>query len=116
MTYPSPGQLIGEGSTHQRTGHRSDAVHTADQAHVCRTLGERNGGCDDEDGSREDSCGSDTSNGASDNESCRVGSGSTDGTADLKNDQGCQVYPLDAEEGVQLSEEELECAGGQEIC
>lgn len=112
---PAPCELVREGSSHQGAGHRSDTVHAADHAHVCWTLAERNGGCDDEDGSREDSCGPDTSDCAANDQSRGVGSSTTDGAADLEDDESREVYPFDAEEGVQLSEEELECTGGQEV-
>ena len=97
---PAPRELVGEGSSHKRTSHRSNAVHATNQAHVCGTLAKRNGGCDDEDGSGEDTGRPDTCNGAPDNQGSGVGSCTADCAADFEDGQGCQVDPLDREKGV----------------
>lgn len=54
-------------------------------------------------------------NGSTDDQGDRVLSNTADQAAYLKDEDGSQVNPLEAQEGVELSEQQLESGGGEKI-
>lgn len=112
---PAPCEMISEGSAHQRSSHRRDAVHATNDAHVGRALAQRDGTGDDEDGSAEDTGGSYAGDGAADDQSRRVGRNAADQGADLEDEESDDVDPFDGVVGVKLSVEKLGRTGCQEV-
>jgi hypothetical protein len=129
---PSPGQLVCECSTHtkyplahvdrgkwgnlQWTSNRRNTIHAANKSHVRRPLPQRHRHRDDQDGSREDTSSAHTRNRTADDQSRGVRGDTADERADLEDEQGNEVDPFDAVEGVEFAVNKLCCAGGEEIC
>jgi hypothetical protein len=99
----------------QRSSHRGNSVHGADQAHVGRTLSQRHRAADDQDGAREDSGGAHAGHGSSQDQAQRVRGDSTDEGAELEDEQGGEIGPLHRVEGVQFPKDQLQGAGRQQI-
>jgi len=112
---PPPAETIGKSATHERTCHRSDAIHGSNHTSVGRTLSERNGVGDDEDCAREDTGGSKSGHSTTNDECWRVRSNAANERSELEKTKSGQVYPLEIEVRVKLAEEQLECAGGEEV-
>ena len=80
----------------------SNAVHATDETGVDRSLSKGDRIRYDEDGSGKDAGSAETSNGAPQNEGDRRRGRSTEGTADLEDEDGDEVDRFDGEERVQL--------------
>ncbi len=114
---PAPRQVraVGEGAAHERPGDRGYAVHATDEAHEDGARLERHSVADDEDGAREDARGAEAGDGAAEDERRRVGGDAADERAELEDEKGGHVGPLDGVEGVDLAVDELEAARGQQV-
>lgn len=110
---PTPCEVVSEGTSHERTGNRSNAVHATDQSHVRGALAQRDSASNDEDGTAEDTRGTNTSHSATNDECSGVGRNTADQRAYLKNAKRCEVHPLNRVESVELSVDELGCAGSK---
>lgn len=112
---PSPCELLSEGSSHQRSSNGCNAVHGTNETKERGTPLHAHGMCKNDECAGEDTRTSHTSNGASDNERHRSWRERTNQGADLEDGKGNEQDPFDVEHGVELSEEELERAGRQEV-
>lgn len=112
---PSPSDVVGEGTTHQWASNGGNAVHGTDHASVGRSLAQGNSVRDNEDSAREDT-GTAHSGDRSANDKCYgVGGCTTDQGADFEDGESGEVDPFEVQEGVHLSEEELEGASCEEV-
>ena len=70
---------------------------------------------EDNDGSRKDAPRAKTGDSAADYERLGCGGHAADQGAELEDEEGTKIDPLDVEEGVDLSVQQLEGAGGEEV-
>ena len=115
---PSPGEfdVVGECTAHQWSCNARNAIHCANNPSVCGSSMQRNGFGDDQNGAGEDACRSQTSNRTADDERSRIRRDSADQGTDFENTQRGHVNPFYGVKGVELAENELECASGEEVC
>ena len=112
---PAPGDVVGEGAAHEGAGHAGDAVHGADEARVDGPLPQRHRVGDDEQRAREQPRAAQPRDGPPHDQRRRVGRHAADQAAHLEDEEREQEGPLDAEEGVELAEEQLEGARREQI-
>lgn len=112
---PSPCELLSEGSSHQRPCNRGNTVHGTNETKESRTPLHAHGMCKNNKCAGEDPRTPHTSDGASDNESHRSRRERTNQGSNLEDGEGNEQDPFDVEHGVELSEEQLERAGCQEV-
>lgn len=112
---PSPCELLGEGSSHQWSSDGGNTVHGTNETKERGALFHAHGMRKDDKGTSEDTSTSHTSDGAADNESHRCRRQSANQGSDLENGEAGEEDPFDVEHGVELSEEQLEGAGCQEV-
>lgn len=105
---PPPGSSISEDTTEEGASNRGNSVHGSNEAGVHGTLRQGDRVCNDDQGSREDTRGTDTCDGTTKNQSGRVRGNTADQAAQFEDTDGDEVDPFDREVGVELSEEELE--------
>lgn len=112
---PSPCELLGEGSSHQRSSDRGNAVHRTNETKEGGAPLDAHGMGENDEGTGKDTSTSHTGNSASDNERHGCWRKSTNQGSDLEDAEGSEKDPFNVEHGVELSEQELERTGCQEV-
>lgn len=112
---PSPTDMVGEGSTQKRAGNRSDAVHGADDTRVNGSFDEWDSVRDDDQSAGKNASGSHTGNRSTDDQGLRTRCSAADDRADLEDEDGNQIAPLEREESVKFAPKKSKCATGQKV-
>ena len=102
--------MVGKGTTHQRTGNGSNAIHSSNKTGVYRAFDEGYRVCDNDQATGKYTSRSNTGYRPTNDQGDRVGRSTADEGADLKYANGREEDPFDAEKGVEFAEEQLECA------
>lgn len=82
---------------------------------IQRSSGERNTVGENQEGAGEEARGAQAGDGSTNDECDRVLRDTADQAAHLEDEDGSQVNPLEAQEGVEFSEQQLEGGGGEKI-
>jgi hypothetical protein len=108
--------MVGESSTHQRSGHRCYAVHCTNEAGVDGALLKWHGICNDDQSTTENAGRANACNCTTHDQSSGRRSSATQRRTNLKDEDGNQVNDLDGEKCVEFAEHKLERACREEIC
>lgn len=85
---PSPRELVRKRSSHQWSGHRSDAVHAPDHSHIRRSLSQRNRVRDNQQSTGKHASTSQTGDTSPYDQRCGVWRNTADQTAHLEDEHG----------------------------
>lgn len=107
--------MVCESATHKGASHGRNAIHGTDDTSVDGSLPEGYRVGDNDQGTREDASRAYTSDGSANDEGDRCWCSAADKRAELEDGNGSQINPFDAEEGIKLAKEELECAGSEQV-
>lgn len=113
---PSPAHLVRQEPSQKRSRDGGDSPHTTHKTRIDRPFVQRDGICQDRQSAGKDARRAHARNGTADDERDAIRSNAADQTADLEDGNGSEEGPLDAPEGVDFAEEELEGGAGEHVC
>ncbi len=113
---PSPAEMVSKRASEKRSNNRCNTKYSSKKASIGWSLVKRKHMHDKDNGSTENPTASQTCNGATNNQSRRVGSHSTDQRPKLKYGDAGEVDPFGVKEGIDSTTDELKAAHSQEVC
>jgi hypothetical protein len=112
---PAPADVVGKGAAQQGPRNARDPPHGADQAEGHGPLAQGQGVGQDDDAAGEQAGGADAGQGPADDERVARGRDGADQAANLEDEHGGQVGPLDAEHAVERAVGGLQRGRGQQV-
>ena len=112
---PSPGGMLGEGTTKKRTSNGSNTPHAANKTKGKRSLLKRHDERQDDDGTREKTSRTNSCNSSSNDKGNRRGRNGRDQATNLKDEDSDKIGNLDIEVLVDGSVHGLQSRGGEKV-